>query len=257
MKLAFIIDPIEYLDPGHDTSVAIMEASQLLGHEVWMTSITDLSAIAGKAWAKLTKIELVPVELKDNHWEAVSQWYQRQETVFTCLENFDFVWMRKDPPVTIAYLYATYLLDLIDPQKTQVINSTRGLRHANEKLYTIHFAQVMPATIFPKIKRRLGNLSTKRSGSYETFGGQSRGGNLFLSPEDRNLNSMIEISTKWGQEPVMIQDYLPAAKEGDKRIIVLNGEPIGAVNRIPTGSEFRGNMAVGGRGQKQKSAIEN
>lgn len=146
MKLAFIIDPIEYLDPGHDTSIAIMEASQLLGHEIWMTSITDLSAIAGKAWAKLTKIELVPVELKDNHWVAASQWYQRQETVFTCLENFDFVWMRKDPPVTIAYLYATYLLDLIDPKKTQVINSTRGLRHANEKLYTIHFAQVMPAT---------------------------------------------------------------------------------------------------------------
>jgi glutathione synthase len=248
MKLAFIIDPIEYLDPGHDTSVAIMEAAQLLGHEVWMTSITDLSAIAGKAWAKLTRIELVPVELKDNHWVAVSQWYQRQETVFTCLENFNFVWMRKDPPVTIAYLYATYLLDLIDPKKTKVINSTRGLRHANEKLYTIHFAQVMPATIVSQDKATIREfVNQKGAAVMKPLGGKAGEGILFLSPEDRNLNSMIEISTKWGQEPVMIQDYLPAAQEGDKRIIVLNGEPIGAVNRIPTGSEFRGNMAVGGR----------
>jgi glutathione synthase len=208
----------------------------------------NLSAIAGKAWAKLTKIELVPVELKDNHWEAVSQWYQRQETVFTCLEKFDFVWMRKDPPVTIAYLYATYLLDLIDPKKLKVINSTRGLRHANEKLYTIHFAQVMPATIVSQDKATIREfVKQKGAAVMKPLGGKAGEGILFLSPEDSNLNSMIEISTKWGQEPVMIQDYLPAAKEGDKRIIVLNGEPIGAVNRIPTGSEFRGNIAVGGR----------
>jgi len=178
---------------GHDTSVAIMEASQLLGHEVWMTSITDLSAIAGKAWAKLTKIELVPVELKDNHWVAVSQWYQRQETVFTCLENFDFVWMRKDPPVTIAYLYATYLLDLIDPQKTQVINSTRGLRHANEKLYTIHFSQVMPATIVSQDKATIREfVNQKGAAVMKPLGGKAGEGILFLSPEDRNLNSMIK-----------------------------------------------------------------
>ena len=133
-------------------------------------------------------------------------------------------------------------------KKTQVINSTRGLRHANEKLYTIHFAQVMPATIVSQDKATIREfVNQKGAAVMKPLGGKAGEGILFLSPEDRNLNSMIEISTKWGQEPVMIQDYLPAAKEGDKRIIVLNGEPIGAVNRIPTGSEFRGNMAVGGR----------
>jgi glutathione synthase len=106
----------------------------------------------------------------------------------------------------------------------------------------------MPATIVSQDKATIREfVNQKGAAVMKPLGGKAGEGILFLSPEDRNLNSMIEISTKWGQEPVMIQDYLPAAKEGDKRIIVLNGEPIGAVNRIPTGSEFRGNMAVGGR----------
>jgi glutathione synthase len=248
MKLAFIIDPIEHLDPGHDTSVALMEAAQLLGHEVWITAMNDLGAIEGKVWAKLWRIHLIPVELRDNHWISVPHWYQLSEATLTCLEEMDVVWMRKDPPVTILYLYATYLLDLIDPTKTRVINSPTGLRNANEKLYTLQFSAVMPETIVSQDKATIRTFVTeKQAAVIKPLGGKAGEGILFLSPDDRNLNSMIEISTKWGQEPVMIQTYLPAAKEGDKRIIVLNGEPIGAVNRVPTGSEFRGNMAVGGR----------
>jgi glutathione synthase len=248
MKLAFIIDPIERLDPGHDTSVALMEAAEVAGHEVWITGMSDLGAIGGKAWAKLTRVTLVPVELKGDRWIAVPDWYQLSEPVLIPLEEMDFVWMRKDPPVTIPYLYATYLLDLIDPARTKVINSPRGLREANEKLYTLHFASVMPETIVSEDKATIRDFVTEKGAAVlKPLGGKAGEGILFLSPDDRNLNSMIEISTKWGQEPIMIQAYLPAAKEGDKRIIVLNGEAIGAVNRIPTGSEFRGNMAVGGR----------
>jgi glutathione synthase len=248
MKLAFIIDPIARLDPGHDTSVALMEAAEVAGHEVWITGMNDLSAIQGKAWAKLTRVTLVPVELKGDRWLSVPAWYQLSEPVFMPLEEMDFVWMRKDPPVTIPYLYATYLLDLIDPARTKVINSPRGLREANEKLYTLHFASVMPETIISQDKATIRDFVTEKGAAVlKPLGGKAGEGILFLSPDDRNLNSMIEISTKWGQEPLMIQAYLPAAKEGDKRIIVLNGEPLGAVNRIPTGSEFRGNMAVGGR----------
>jgi glutathione synthase len=248
MKLAFIIDPIARLDPGHDTSVALMEAAEVAGHEVWITGMNDLSAIQGKAWAKLTRVTLVPVELKGDRWISVADWYQLSEPVLMPLEEMDFVWMRKDPPVTIPYLYATYLLDLIDPARTKVINSPRGLREANEKLYTLHFVSVMPETIVSQDKATIRNFVTDKGAAVlKPLGGKAGEGILFLSPDDRNLNSMIEISTKWGQEPLMIQAYLPAAKEGDKRIIVLNGEPIGAVNRIPTGSEFRGNMAVGGR----------
>ncbi|WP_013323066.1 glutathione synthase [Gloeothece verrucosa] len=251
MKFALIIDPLAKLDPGHDTSVALMEAAQALGHEVWVSEVHQLCVINGKAYAILQKIELTPVELGENRWVAVPNWYHVGEGMLTNLEEMDAVFMRKDPPVTIQYLYATYILTLIDENKTLVINSPRGLREANEKMYTLQFHQVMPETVVSldkKIIRRF--VEEKGAAVLKPLGGKAGEGILFLEPGDRNFNSIIEVSTKQGQEPVMVQDYLPAAKEGDKRIILLNGEPIGAVNRVPTGAEFRGNMAVGGRVEK-------
>jgi glutathione synthase len=251
MKLAFIIDPISKLDPGHDSSVAIMEAAQLLGHEVWITEIHQLSVIQGKAFAQMYQVHLTPVELIDNHWLAIPNWYQISEGVLTNLEEMDAVFMRKDPPVTIQYLYATYILELINPETTLVINSPQGLREANEKMYTLQFHQVMPATVVSQDKVIIRQfVEEKQAAVLKPLGGKAGEGILFLEPGDRNFNSIIEVSTKQGQEPVMVQDYLPAAKDGDKRIILLNGEPIGAVNRVPTEKEFRGNMAVGGRVEK-------
>lgn len=251
MKFAFIIDPLAKLDPGHDTSVALMEAAQALDHEVWVTEVHQLSVINGKACAILQKIELTPVELGENRWIAVPNWYHVGERVLTNLEEMDGVFMRKDPPVTIQYLYATYILALIDENKTLVINSPKGLREANEKMYTLQFHQVMPATVVSQDKKIIrGFVEEKKAAVLKPLGGKAGEGILFLEPGDRNFNSIIEVSTKHGQEPVMVQDYLPAASEGDKRIILLNGEAIGAVNRVPTGGEFRGNMAVGGRVEK-------
>lgn len=251
MKLAFIIDPLTKLDPGHDTSVALMEAAQTLGHEVWITQLHQLSVINGKAWATLEKVHLVPVELKQNRWVSVPHWYQLSEGSLTCLEEMDAVFMRKDPPVTIHYLYATYILELIDPDKTLVINSPQGLREANEKMYTMQFYSVMPPTVVSQDKTIIRKFVAENEAAVlKPLGGKAGEGILFLETSDRNFNSIIEVSTKHGQEPVMVQRYLPAAKDGDKRIIVLNGEPIGAVNRVPTGQEFRGNMAVGGRVEK-------
>jgi len=160
----------------------------------------------------------------------------------------DAVLMRKDPPVNVRYLYVTYILDLIDPAKTLVINSPQGLRNANEKMYTFQFLSVMPETMVSQDKALIRQFVEKHQQAVlKPLGGKAGEGILFLEPSDRNFNSMIEVSTQQGQEPVMVQRFLPEAKDGDKRIILLNGEPIGAVNRIPTGQEFRGNMAVGGR----------
>ncbi|BAU63851.1 glutathione synthetase [Stanieria sp. NIES-3757] len=248
MKLAFIIDPISKLDPGHDTSVAIMEAAQILGHQVWITQADSLSIIEGKAWARLSLLELKPVKLVDGLWQVDRDWYQVGNRLLTCLEEMDAVFMRTDPPVTIPYLYATYILDLIDPNKTLVINSHHGLRTANEKMYALQFPTVIPETIVSQDKSVIAKfLETKQRAVLKPLGGKAGEGILFLEAGDRNFNSLVEISTKQGREPVMVQEYLPAAKQGDKRIILLDGEPIGAVNRIPTGNEFRGNMAVGGR----------
>lgn len=248
MKFAFIIDPLSKLNPSHDTSVALMEAAQALGHDVWITQAQKLTVVNNQAWANLEKVQLTPAELVEGRWVVSERWYAIADTVSLPLEDMDAVFMRTDPPVTIPYLYATYILDYINPKKTQVINTPTGLRRANEKMYALQFKEVIPETIVSQDKLTIQKFVEKQGAAVlKPLGGKAGEGILFLEAGDRNFNSLVEISTKWGYEPVMVQTYLPAAKEGDKRIILLNGDPIGAVNRIPTGSEFRGNMAVGGR----------
>ena len=253
MKLAFIIDPLEKLNPGHDTSVAIMEAAQILGHQVWVTQAHQLSVIEGQAWAIMEQLQLKPVKSSQGGWVAAENWYEVENQGLKPLEEMDAVFMRKDPPVTVQYLYATYILELINPAQTKVINSPQSLREANEKMYTLGFYQLMPKTIVTQEKFLIRQfVEEQKAAVLKPLGGKAGEGILFLEAGDRNLNSLIEISTKYGKEPVMVQRYLAAIKEGDKRIILLDGKPIGAVNRIPTGNEFRGNMAVGGRVEKTK-----
>ncbi|MCL1475396.1 glutathione synthase [Argonema antarcticum] len=248
MKLAFIIDPIHRLDPGHDTSVALMEAAQQMGHDVWVTEASHLSVLDSKAWATLERVHLTPVQLVEGRWVVQQPWYELGERTLQPLEAMDAVFMRTDPPVNIAYLYATYILDYIDPVKTLVINSPNGLRAANEKMYALQFTGAIPETIVSAEKQVIRQFTEEKGAAIlKPLGGKAGEGILFLEPSDRNINSIVELSTLQGLIPVMVQTYLPAAKDGDKRIILLNGEPIGAVNRIPTGKEFRGNMAVGGR----------
>lgn len=250
MKFAFIIDPIQKLDPGHDTSVALMEAAQALGHEVWITEASQLGVSAGKAFATLQPVELQRVELVEGRWVAVTEWFRLGTPQRLLLEEMDAVFMRTDPPVTVPYLYATYILDYVDPAKTLVINSPQGIRAANEKMYALQFTDVMPETIVTQDKQVIREFVDRQGAAViKPLGGKAGEGILLIAPDDRNFNSLIEISTQ-GKTPIMVQAFLPAAKEGDKRIILLNGEPIGAVNRVPTGKEFRGNMAVGGQAVK-------
>jgi glutathione synthase len=247
VKFVFIIDSIQRLDPGHDTSVALMEAAQELGHEIWITQIDRLNVIDSKAWALLEQVDLKPVQLIEDRWVAAEHWYFLGPAQWQPLESMDVVFMRKDPPVTISYLYATYILDCIDPERTRVFNTPQGLRAANEKMYALQFTNAIPETIVSQNKEIIRQFTEEKVAAVlKPLEGKAGEGILLLNSSDRNLNSLIEISTKRGQVPVMVQIYLPAAKEGDKRIILLNGDPIGALNRIPTGNEFRGNMAAGG-----------
>ena len=247
MKLAFIIDPIHRLDPCHDTTVALMEAAQILGHEIWMTQTNLLSVIDGKAWAVLQQVELVPVELLEGRWLAVNPWFKLSPSAFTPLETMDAVFMRTDPPVNDAYLYATYILDYVDQNKTLVINDPAGIRDANEKMYALQFSECIPETIVSADKQVIRQfVAAKEATILKPLGNKAGEGILFLQSGDRNFNSIVELSTLQGQVPVMVQNYLPQAKEGDKRIILLNGEPIGALNRLSSSSDFRNNMATGG-----------
>jgi glutathione synthase len=247
LKLAFIIDPIYQLDPGHDTSVALMEAAQALGHEVWVTQANLLSVVDSKAWALLERVLLKPVQLGEGRWVAEAQWYHLSDRTFTPLETLDAVFMRTDPPVNTPYLYATYILDYIDKSKTLVVNNPQGLRAANEKMYALQFTKVIPETIVTPDKQVIRSfVESKKAAILKPLGNKAGEGILYLEPSDRNFNSVVELSTLQGRIPVMVQEYLPAAKEGDKRIILLDGEPIGALNRISAGSDFRNNMAAGG-----------
>ncbi|WP_414564255.1 MULTISPECIES: glutathione synthase [unclassified Anabaena] len=247
MKLAFIIDPIHQLDPCHDTSVALMEAAQTLGHEIWVTQANLLSVVDSKAWAMLQQVELVPVQLVSGRWIAANPWYKLSAGCFTALETMDAVFMRTDPPINDAYLYATYVLDCIDQQKTLVINSPSGIRGANEKMYALQFTDAIPETIVSADKKLIRQfLEAKGAAIIKPLGNKAGEGILFLQPGDRNFNSIVELSTLRGRIPVMVQTYLPKAKEGDKRIIILDGKPIGALNRLSSGDDFRNNMATGG-----------
>ena len=248
MKFAFIIDPIERLDPGHDTTVAFMEAAIARGHEVWITQAHDLGVADGMARATMQPVGITPVQLADDRWVSVDRWYELGDRVLLPLETMDAVFMRTDPPVNVPYLYATYILDYVNPDKTLVVNAPRGLRAANEKMYALQFHGAIPETIVTQDKQVIREFVEKKGRAIlKPLGGKAGEGILFLEAGDRNLNSLVELSTQQGQIPVMLQVFLPEAKEGDKRIILIEGEPLGAVNRIPTGSEFRGNMAVGGR----------
>lgn len=247
MKLAFIIDSIQTLDPCHDTSVALMEAAQILGHEIWVTQANLLSVVDSKAWALLERVELVPVQLVEGRYLAANPWYKLSERTLTSLETMDAVFMRTDPPVNVPYLYATYILDYIDQNKTLVINSPSGIRAANEKMYALQFTKAIPETIVSADKQFIREfVEAKGAAILKPLGNKAGEGILFMQAGDRNFNSIVELSTLLGRVPVMVQTYLPQAKEGDKRIILLDGEPIGALNRLSSGSDFRNNMATGG-----------
>jgi glutathione synthase len=246
MKLAFIIDPIAKLDPAHDSSVALMEAACRRGHEVFITNMNTLSVKDGKAWAFLQATIIHSLPLVDGRWQVPTPWYEVAEGKFQSLEEMQFIWMRPDPPVTTEYLYATYILDYVGT-KTRVLNSPQGIRAANEKMYALQFRDAIPKTIVTADKGMIRDfVASEGKVVMKPLGGKGGEGILFLEIGDRNINSMIEISTNFGTMPVMVQEYLPDAQKGDKRIILLDGEPIGAVNRVPQLGEFRGNMAAGG-----------
>ncbi|NUN64461.1 glutathione synthase [Pseudanabaena biceps] len=247
MKLAFIIDPIANLDPAHDTSVALMEAACRQGYEVFITNMKTLSFRDNKAWAFLQPVKIHPIPLVDGKWQVPQPWYEISQGEFQPLETMQFVWMRPDPPVTTEYLYATYILDYVDTRITKVLNTPAGIRAANEKMYALQFTEAIPKTIVTADKGTIKDfVRSQGKAVMKPLGGKGGEGILFLETGDRNINSLIEISTNIGKTPVMVQEYLPAAQDGDKRIILLDGKPIGAVNRVPTSGEFRGNMAAGG-----------
>jgi len=244
----FITDPLSELAPAHDTTVALMEAAQAQGHRVLVTTIAELGVTAGRATAKTRDVTLQPAVLIDGNWVVGKNWFVATESGQIFLDTAAAVFMRTDPPVDADYLRATYILDLVDPERTLMVNSPSGLRDANEKLFALRFPELGPPTLISADHTEIVEtvLEWGKAVLKPTDGMAGRG-IMLLSPGDPNLHSILDTATARGTEHVVIQKFVPEVDAGDRRVIVLGGAPIGAIRRIAVGDEFRCNMAAGAR----------
>jgi glutathione synthase len=233
------MDPIDKINIDKDTTFVLMLEAQRRGHEVYFMELDDLFVRGGTPEGRFRRIELARATPHSRLGEYTTG----------ALEEFDTIWMRKDPPFDLKFFFATHLLSLIDPSKCFVMNSPKGLREANEKLYALRFPEQIPQTLVTSDMTRLRSFMTELGGEMIIKPLDASGGSgvFYLNEQDRNTNSILELATDNGRRLVMGQRYLPEIRQGDKRILVLNGEPVGAVLRVPLESETRGNIHVGGQ----------
>lgn len=239
LKMAFVMDPIGTINTEKDTTFVLMLEAQARGHEVWYLELKDLFVKDAEAWGNATSVKL----------ERGVAFYEFGETKTLQLESFDVVWMRKDPPVDNDFLYATYILSLIDDKNAKVINNPTGIRESNEKLYSLFFPKVIPQSIVTKNISQLEDFLEESDGQMvvKPLDGHGGEGIFYVRKGDRNASVILETITKFESEYVIAQKFIEEVSEGDKRIIVLNGEPLGAVLRVPKpGGEFRSNFHSGG-----------
>ena len=239
MRHLYVIDPIESFHIKKDTTFAFMMAAQARGHENWICTLDDISGREGYAAAHVRRVTTRPVV--GDHFAVTDERTER-------LDAFNVIWMRKDPPFNTQYIYVTYLLDLVDPSRTLVMNRPQGLRNANEKAFTLQFPSVIPPTLLSRSPSDIRAFCEEVGGHavikpLDLMGGT---GIFVLRSDDTNFNSIVDAVTRHRTEFVMVQRYLPDAKLGDKRLLLIDGEIIGALLRVPQGLDFRGNMAAGG-----------
>ena len=242
LSMAFVMDPITAVDIDADTTFALMWKAQERGHRIFSVDPADLG-VGGEgplAWA-------TPVVLrreKGNHVDL-------GEPVRLALdEAFDLIWQRKDPPVDADFVTATQILGLC--ARAQVLNRPSGILAANEKLYALNFRDLMPETRVAREIPHLIEFMDELGGEMivKPLDGKGGEGIFHVHGKDRNLNSILEQSTGFGTRWAMAQRYLPGGREGDKRILLVDGEPLAAVLRVPAEGEVRANLHVGGRAAK-------
>jgi glutathione synthase len=239
LKFAFVMDPLESVLPDKDTTFVFMLESIVRGHEIYFVALKDLYAIGHQAMAHARRCEMM---------RATPHFRFLDEGAEYRLEHFDAIFMRKDPPADAAYLFATMLLSLADSRRTFVMNHPAGLREANEKLYALNFPGAIPPTIVTYEIPRLKKFMEGQGGEMIVKPLDGHGGEgIFLAHvRDRNLNAILESVTRFETRPIMGQRYIPEIRDGDKRLIVLNGEPLGGTLRVPRDDDNRGNIHVGG-----------
>ena len=241
MKIAFVADPLDGLDPSIDTTVGLMHAAQDRGAEVWVTQARLLEAAYGRARANARRVRLAPSRPRGDHrWTVAQRWFTAGEPQRVWLDEMAAVFMRTEPPLDQAYLTATLILDLVDPGRTALVNDPGGLRACSEHLLPLGFPDLIPPTIVTADEGAIRSfLAEQQTAVIKPVDGFSGRGVLRLDRHDPNLGSLIEMSTHGGARAVVVQRFLREVAAGNKRIFVLAGKPAGAIYRYPQAGDFR------------------
>jgi glutathione synthase len=245
IKLGMVMDPIDRINIKKDTSFALLLEAQARGWELHYMELASLYLRNGKAFARTRTLAVQRDE---------KQWFQFVAEQDMALETLDVIIMRKDPPFDQEFLYATYILELAESAGVYVVNKPQSLRDANEKLFTAWFPQCCTETLVTRnahqIKEFLNELGEIIVKPLDGMGGASI---FHLRQGDPNLSVILETMTQHDTRTVMAQKYLPEIKDGDKRILMVNGEPVPyCLARIPAQGESRGNLAAGGTGEGRR-----
>ncbi|MBI1398161.1 MAG: glutathione synthase [Betaproteobacteria bacterium] len=244
MDIAFLVDPLESLKGYKDSSVAMMREAQARGHRVFAFLQDDLRWAGGEVSARATHLEL---------HDRDDDWYRVTDSSEQPLSRFDVVMMRKDPPFDMEYVYATYLLELAGRAGTRVYNRPGALRDFNEKLSIARFPEFTAPTLVTRQEDDIrAFLADQREIVLKPLDGMGGASVFRVGEGDPNVGVIIETLTEHGTRTVMAQRYLPAIRQGDKRVLLIDGRPAPyALARIPKAGETRGNLAAGGRGVAQ------
>ncbi|HEX8124099.1 MAG TPA: glutathione synthase [Allosphingosinicella sp.] len=242
LRVAIQMDPIEGINIEGDSTFAIMLGAQKRGHDLWYYSVEDLSYTEGRLWTMARPVTVRPVE--GDH-------FTLGEPVLLDLgRDTDVVWMRQDPPFDLGYITATHLLERIQGE-TLVVNDPASVRNAPEKVWVLDFARYMPPTL---LTRSLGAarkfLDKHGEIVVKPLHGNAGKAVFKVGRDGSNLSALIEMFNTAYREPHVVQAFVPEIAQGDKRIVLVDGEVAGAINRIPGAGEIRSNLAVGGSAAK-------
>ncbi|WKE66182.1 glutathione synthase [Gallaecimonas kandeliae] len=242
MKVGIVMDPITAINTKKDTSFALALEAQRRGHQLYYLEMQDLMLEDGEPLGHMAELTV-----RDDPKDYFS--LEKAQTV--PLKELDIILMRKDPPFDGEFLYATQILELAERHGVRVINKPQSLRDCNEKLFTAWFPQFTPPTLVTRRSDRLRAFHAEHGDViFKPLDGMGGASIFRLKPDEANLGVIIETLTQHGSRYCMAQQYLPAIKDGDKRVLVVAGKPVEHVlARIPQGGESRGNLAAGGRGE--------
>jgi glutathione synthase len=241
LTVAIQMDPIEKIDIAGDSTFALAVEAQARGYGLLYYGPRDLSFREGKVTARVRPLSVRAV--KGDH-------FALGDSFVYDLSAADVILMRQDPPFDMAYISATHVLERIHPD-TLVVNNPREVRNAPEKLFVTEFAEFIPPTLITSDGLEIRAFRDEyKEIILKPLYGNGGAGVFRIGPQDENLGSLLEMFTHFYREPVIVQRYLPEVRQGDKRIILVDGEFAGAINRVPAKGEARSNMHVGGRPEK-------